>query len=852
MARASLDDPVTFSKVQNLTGGNNGDTFTFEANGLIKGDIRGGPGATDITSNANPLTLVGSVLTTGDLTIEGASITVGPAVTISSRQIGGGDPATAASTGDSGSITITSPSITFQNQDAILANVEPGSIYTAGDVTLDAEDHTLRQTTVASPVAVSNDMATISITTTTIAGGNIAIMANAGTTNIYDSSVDTSDTEYSALEDTNLLGFVSQIPGMALSSITGISGQVDVRQANATIDLDSSSVTGSGTVSIGSTALADSSLHTVSLSGIASKGAFELGVGYGEADTTATTTLTGSTVTGNASVAVTSNAVSSATVISRTASNLTANTNNKNTVAMAFGVAVTNETSHVTVGQGSTVKSVLDSIDVDAEGDGAIPNTQTGFSPGFSATTTAMASPTINQDGTFGLGVTVSFDTSNIKTEVDGTLDAKGGAANTFNADPTSGQVHYSDSTTNTPNSITIPGHGFTDGEAVTYSNGGGPDIGGLTGGDTYYVQVLDPDTIQLAAGRTLSLGYALPAGEAGLTPTQSLGLGQELAFGSSAVMNDEIAVADSSIFTPGQAVTYIGTASVPDANGVEQDSGVGGLTLGATYYVIIADSAHIELASTVGGSAVSLTPGVGTHYFAYQANPQSFNPATAVSNVNNTITFQNPDGFHTGDMVIYHTDPSITYQTTLNGAPVTEIDAPVAGLADGQIYYVVVINATTIRLATSLAAAQLAVPIVLMPAMNTGTDGFGSKHSQMPDDKTNGNTVQAGKSASSNGSFASTELTGEEFSWTTAAESGIGGNADEIIAGSPRLGSEDRSVGGRRGAGPTTRRRRRRIRGRGRRRDCHRVCQPRCRDHHWPDRHPPVQRGDRRAGRRQ
>jgi hypothetical protein len=50
-----------------------------------------------------------------------------------------------------------------------------------------------------------------------------------------------------------------------------------------------------------------------------------------------------------------------------------------------------------------------------------------------------------------------------------------------------------------TTDSITLTAHTFIEGEAVVYSNGGGTTIVGLTNGATYYVVVIDANTIKLA-----------------------------------------------------------------------------------------------------------------------------------------------------------------------------------------------------------------------------------------------------------------------------------------------------------------------------------------------------------------
>src|SRR5262249_19095221 len=142
--------------------------------------------------------------------------------------------------------------------------------------------------------------------------------------------------------------------------------------------------------------------------------------------------------------------------------------------------------------------------------------------------------PTVLQDGTVALGVGVAVDNADIKTQIDGTLDGVGGTSNTFNADPNAGPVDVNYDT----NTIHIANHGFTDGQAVTYSNGDATSIGGLTNGQTYYVQYVDQNHIGLANGPSLSLNYVRPAqyDTNGSHPTQTLGTFAKLDFEPSAV----------------------------------------------------------------------------------------------------------------------------------------------------------------------------------------------------------------------------------------------------------------------------------------------------------------------------
>ena len=53
---------------------------------------------------------------------------------------------------------------------------------------------------------------------------------------------------------------------------------------------------------------------------------------------------------------------------------------------------------------------------------------------------------------------------------------------------------------------IRVPKHRFVHGQRVTYNNGGGSNIGGLSSGTAYYVSFDTANTIKLATSLVLSL----------------------------------------------------------------------------------------------------------------------------------------------------------------------------------------------------------------------------------------------------------------------------------------------------------------------------------------------------------
>jgi hypothetical protein len=74
-------------------------------------------------------------------------------------------------------------------------------------------------------------------------------------------------------------------------------------------------------------------------------------------------------------------------------------------------------------------------------------------------------------------------------------------------------------------NQITVTAHGLTTGDAVVYSNGGGTSVVGLTSGNTYYVVVIDANTVKLAS----TYANAVAASPTTLTITDGVGAAHTL-----------------------------------------------------------------------------------------------------------------------------------------------------------------------------------------------------------------------------------------------------------------------------------------------------------------------------------
>ncbi len=495
-----------------------------------------------------------------------------------------------------------------------------------------------------------------------------------------------------------------------------------------------------------------------------------MAIGYGQAHSTAKTIVDNTTIVANGAVDITSYAGTEVFVKARTSSNLTGTPDPKN-ISLAIAIANTSETSHVTVSDLSSIISNHDSVNVDAAGE---------------VTNFAWSQPTIYVDGTTATAFSFGFDEADIKTRVDGTIDAAGGVGNTFDARE-GGDVDYG------ANTISIPDHGFTDGQEVRYSHGETnaplgkvepPNIGGLEDFSEndeaiYYVQVIDENTIQLAKASTIDLGTRNL--HLGVEPEHTLGKLDSIEFDSSGVNTDEssetITFANPHGLQDDQAVTYLGAYRNPDQDGNEQNADVAGLETGKPYYVItVADNdSAIRLAESPGGAALDLTDaGAGRHAFLYESKTAKFSPENAVDDETNTITCA-AHGLSTGDAVIYYTDPTVTRENTLGDETVAELDAPVDGLSDGSVYFVVKVDDDTLRLTSSKKAAIDAAAVDLQQATAMPGVGLGDAHRLTSSSASDGISVHAGLDAT-NTINANATITGEPFSWTNI------GDADRMV----------------------------------------------------------------------
>lgn len=161
--------------------GNGNDSVTIGALDLGLAELA-------VTDSVATVELMGAVIASGGISLEASeSITVVASATLSTRQTAAGaDLVVDASTGDSGAIEFSAPTITIGSAARLLAHTEPSSAHTAGDLTLLAVEI---GGVAVSPVTIGKHTDThITIDGATIKGGHLRMDATADSSNFFDES----------------------------------------------------------------------------------------------------------------------------------------------------------------------------------------------------------------------------------------------------------------------------------------------------------------------------------------------------------------------------------------------------------------------------------------------------------------------------------------------------------------------------------------------------------------------------------------------------------------------------------------------------------------------------------------
>jgi hypothetical protein len=670
------------------------------------------------------------------LTVEGSS--EDPTLLSTRRIAAGGNLLTAVSTGDSGSLTLDSPSMVIDGA-SLLAHVHDGSPFSAGKVTLYADDSANRILPSIFPAGGLNVWADIKLDGATVKGGEIDIQAKSGDvalTASLPSGFGKSWTE-------GLISYFEQIPGLAISSLTGFHASVQVRASTSELTVANTTIEGSGKVSLISDAAADSSLRAVAVGGAdrdSLQDAVTVAVGFGKANATAHTILSGTTqITAGGSVAIGSKANTRAVVNARATGNAStgeSGESNPDNVSAAVAIAVTEIDSQTTVDS---------NVQIVSNGSVNIAATGTGKS-------TPDAGATIHEGGLAGITVSMGFDNVTINTSVNGTVTASG----------ESGFFDPSSRVQTSTNTITLPNHGLKTGETIVYRSHGGEAIGGLKDGRRYAVIVVDDNTIRLADAAAIDLDTR----GVDSTATHSLSKVVSAVFNPAEDIdfdNNTITVKNNSPLN-GQKVIYRSPES-------EQLSG---LIAGDEYTVEIPNPdfpstfrlkdsedqivnlIKREIADSEDGDEPEDPYLDELHLVVYSLPEKSFNPVNDVHAGRETIKISG-HGFADNDVIIYRTDPSKSHDVQIpvedhdpiDFPNVNVLDTPIGGLQDGETYFVEVIDSETIRLMAYSNQVALAKPIDLK---NVGT---GARHSILPVGESTGLGIRATLEAENNSTAA-------------------------------------------------------------------------------------------------
>ncbi|HNR52294.1 MAG TPA: leukotoxin LktA family filamentous adhesin, partial [Deltaproteobacteria bacterium] len=248
-------DDVDFSDVVNTGEVEDGAVFSIE-NGDIYiralGDVQhSGTMKTDPADYSGP-----QGVDAGNIEINaGGSITLHEDAVISTRNVSSGaDLLTDDSLGNSGKLTLNAPEIILKAGSKLLANVEDGSLYQAGDITLQAVN--IEETPLIRLAGNESNAAKITIDGATIKGRNIDIRASAGDSNPEDGEPTIQDNwtfgELETLLDDNI-----SLPAAVMIKRAEAVVKINEDPANETI------ISASGNVNISALSSADGTVKAI-------------------------------------------------------------------------------------------------------------------------------------------------------------------------------------------------------------------------------------------------------------------------------------------------------------------------------------------------------------------------------------------------------------------------------------------------------------------------------------------------------------------------------------------------------------------------------------------------------------
>ncbi|MBD2214422.1 DUF4347 domain-containing protein [Nostoc linckia FACHB-104] len=416
----------------------------------------------------------------GKIDVDVRDIYINEGVVISTRQ----------TNGNSGNIILKGKEIYIKDNAQLLADGSSGN-YLAGDINIEATKFWIPS---SDPAAFLTDLGLFgSFDDSRIIVGKSTIFKG----NNINFSTDTGGTT----EQANLLQeFTASGLRTLVDLIVGIPVMLKVKKAESIINIgDNSQIIGSGNINLESYANADIDIAVVggdsesdlgqSNDSFLKKFSFGLGVGITKAETTIGGNVM---INANKNVSILSDAFTNSSVDSRTSQNLGIKPTSKDNKALAFGISYSEANSYTNVAQGAII-TAGGNANVLAIGENYNKSAGRAY---------------IYQDGTAGIALGLEISASDIRTEVNGTINAGGATGDII--------VNLDDN--NLINNVTsqiqlISPHNFKNGDAVVYKNGdadgkiGGNDsIGGLIHQQVYYVIVDSPNQIRLAESRSKAL----------------------------------------------------------------------------------------------------------------------------------------------------------------------------------------------------------------------------------------------------------------------------------------------------------------------------------------------------------
>ncbi len=691
---------------------------------------------------------------------------------------------TGNSEADSGDVHFTAREILIGPGSIVNSTVFGTGNFAPGDISLAVTDQPQVSESIFNdtflPALYTTRTAKIDIQDATIAGGEVTITADGVTNTRWDDVGGFAE----GIAD-QLLAELQAIPQIKISTISPLSGQAKIHDASAQITLNDATVTSSGSVTIGSTAMADSSLNAVAINGTQSDGSPVLiSTGFSKSDATATVDVLGaSKITAPGSIIITTDATSTALVTSRADGNSRASGDSVE-AAFNLALAMTSETSKILVDSAARIESAAEVVQIDAHA--AVTNKVT-------------ATTAVFQDGSGGLSAAIGIDNADVLAEVRGAVE--GGSA--VQGDGSGRLIRFSgahvDADSNQVTFDQVPAsQPLRIGERVVFQADPAHDIG-LIDGRTYIVhEVSEPSqpvdgfvsqTARLVSAASVDLdNRQVPAdSEHRLTRLSSIMFDADDVFSDPDTGDGVIRL--PSLPADVTELTYLGgSIQAADEDEDPQAVGIAGLVQNQAYEIQrVEGGIKLWLPGTADLLDFS-APGGGTHGFYYADNVQAFLPSAAVDNDRNTIRLPDGHGLRSGDLVFYGTDPRTTISRTItklnaDNSPALSLgtvelpDAPIGGLADNMGYRVVIDDhaPNLIRLATSKIGA-LSATVVDLQEVQLGDFAFARES------LAEGVSITASLTAT-NTATAGVELSDEQQPWPAVAVGAATGEVDKLVA---------------------------------------------------------------------